>query len=79
MTVDAGEKRQVLMPSGRGPFLPTKQPEDSFSVVAFVREMTAKSQVRGKQRTRGRPRKGMPKLLNEKKILSDMKKELGLR
>jgi hypothetical protein len=68
-----------LLGSSSSRVFPQNKPEDTFSVVAFLREMTAKSQSRGNQRSRGRPRKGMPKLPNEKKILSEMKKELGLR
>jgi len=40
--------------------------DQSFSVAAFVREI-AKSRGRGKFRSRGRPKKGTPKVVNEKK------------
>ena len=60
---------------------PAWEPADSqetFSVAAFVREMS-KSRGRGRQRSRGRPRKGTAKFVNEKKVLSELKREFGLR
>lgn len=47
---------------------------------AFVREM-ARSRGRGgaRVRARGRPRKGVPKVVNEKRVLQGLKRELGLR
>lgn len=62
-----------------GPSYPTKKAENSFSVVAFVREMTARSHKLGKQRARGRPKRGMLKVVNEKKTIAEMKKEHGLK
>ncbi len=63
-------------------YLPKKyleKPQEPFSVASFVREMSARGRGKGKAKNRGRPRKGMPKRVNEKKIISDLKKELGLR
>ena len=58
--------------------LDTKPPENSFSVAAFVQEMTARSRGRGKAKNRGRPRKGQTKRVNDKKLVSDLRKELGI-
>ena len=63
-------------------YLPKKyleKPHETFSVASFVREMSARGRGKAKPKNRGRPRKGMPKRVNEKKIISDLKKELGLR
>ena len=57
---------------------PANGADQSFSVAAFVREI-AKSRGRGKFRSRGRPKKGTPKVVNEKKMLSELRRELGLR
>jgi hypothetical protein len=75
---ETSDERDDLLPAA-GRSFPHKKAEESFSVAAFVREITARSQRGAKQRVRGRPRRGMPKVLNEKKIISSMKKELGLR
>jgi hypothetical protein len=63
----------------RKPLLAPKKAEEPFSVVALVRQMTARSQRGRRPRLRGRPRKEFPKLLDQKKIMSSIKKELGLR
>ena len=76
MSDNTAEERSGLLTGGRE-FSPKKSKE-SYSVAAYVREMAVRSQQRGKQRPRGRPRRGMPRVLNEKKILGDLKKELGL-
>ena len=43
--------------------------------------LTLRSRARGgaRVRARGRPRKGAPKVIDEKKVLRGMKRELGLR
>ena len=78
MTSISSERRHI------SEFLPKKyleKPVDNFSVAALVREMTSRG-GRGKGKTtryRGRPRKGMQKRVNEKKLMLDLKKELALR
>ena len=58
---------------------PMDDNEETFR--AIVREVRAasKGRGRGKVRGRGRPRKGTPKIINEKKILTELRRELGLR
>ena len=51
--------------------------EQPFSVAALVKEISKRG--RGKNRSRGRPRKGTPKVINEKKVLTELRRELGLR
>ena len=51
--------------------------EQPFSVAALVKEFSKRG--RGKHRNRGRPKKGMPKVFNEKKVINELKKEFGLR
>ena len=51
--------------------------DQTFSVAAMVREISKRG--RGKVRSRGRPRKGTPKVINEKKVYSELRKEFGLR
>ena len=49
----------------------------TFSVAAFVKEFSKRG--RAKHRGRGRPRKGTPKVINEKKVFNELRKEFGLR
>ena len=49
----------------------------TFSVAAFVKEFSRRGRV--KHRGRGRPRKGTPKVINEKKVFNELRKEFGLR
>ena len=49
----------------------------TFSVAAFVKEFSRRG--RAKHRGRGRPRKGTPKVINEKKVFNELRKEFGLR
>ena len=51
--------------------------EHSFSVAAIVREFTKRG--RSKRGSRGRPRKGSAKIINEKKVITELRRELGLR
>ena len=55
--------------------------EHSFSVAetaaAIVREFTKRG--RSKRGSRGRPRKGSAKVINEKKVITELRRELGLR
>ena len=49
--------------------------------IAMFLFLTLRSRARGgaRVRARGRPRKGAPKVIDEKKVLRGMKRELGLR
>ena len=49
----------------------------TFSVAAFVKEFSKRG--RAKHRGRGRPRKGTPKVINERKVFNELRKEFGLR
>ena len=51
--------------------------ESAINVQALVSQIKRKGN--GKARCRGRPRKGTPKIINEKKVYKELKKELGVR